>query len=160
MKTYFLVLTFFLFSFPLFAAQEKVPEILSVKGFLYYHGVGGWSENIFNPDFNIWNSSIGEGSLKHPSNRTLFVIEANKNTSTKADSVFIKIQKKVKDKIEILYEKKHKFSFLEENQNMHVPVFLESTTFGEFIVTAYICDFLGKKISPIKESSVKYGGGE
>jgi len=159
MKKCFFVLTFLLLS-PLWAAEAKTPEILSVRGFLYYHGVGTWSENIFNSNFNIWNASIGEGSLKHPSDRTLFVVEANKNKSTQAGSIYIRIQKKSKDKIEILYEKKHEFSFLEDAQNMYVPVLLENTTFGEFMVTAYICDFLGKGISPIKEATVKYEGGE
>jgi|GEM_PF-2720635 len=145
-----------------FANAAKTPElkreIVSIKGLLYYHGTGEWSQNIFDKDFHIWNPVIGEGTLKGAADRTMFVIEARGESG---DTVNIKIvQQFRKNKPRVLVDTKKSFSFLEKDQTMKIPILVEDVYAGEVTVTATVTNGGGKEVSPEKTAKVVYGGGE
>ncbi len=57
------------------AAAQSKPEIKGMKAYLFYNPSGSLSENIIdNSDFTLYNTIIGGGSAKEPSNQTLVVV--------------------------------------------------------------------------------------
>lgn len=53
-------------------AESALYKIASVKAYLFYNHSGSFSENVIdNPDFVFWNTIIGEGSAKEPSEAVL-----------------------------------------------------------------------------------------
>ncbi len=110
-------------------------EVVSIRGQLFYHGTGKWSEDIFKPGFSIWNAPIGEGSLKGAAERTLFVVEAKGDKNTEVE---IRITHNLKGKTTVVHESKESFGFLKKKQTMKFPVLLNNTIEGTYEVSAKI----------------------
>ncbi len=71
-----LVLGFGLYSPCLAKSPAPDFQLTSVQAKLFYSDTGTFSEDILtSPDFTLWNTIIGEGSAKGPSNSTLVLVE-------------------------------------------------------------------------------------
>ena len=57
-------------------------EITAVKAMLFYDGSATFSPDVLaKPDFRFWNTIIGEGDAKAPSNSTLVLVEVTGHPS-------------------------------------------------------------------------------
>jgi hypothetical protein len=57
------------------AAESRV-EITAIKALLFYEATGRFSKDVLSePNFTLWNTTIGEGSAEGASNSTLVLVE-------------------------------------------------------------------------------------
>lgn len=161
MKPIFVLLSLMAVSSLSYAKTEK-PKVNSIKGQVYYHQIGTWSDDIFNKDFRIWNAAIGEGSLKGPAHQTLFTVETDAPEGSRLRiqvECSVKAQPcKGKSKVvsESLVEIRNKLSAMKT----FVPVLVVDTTYGTYKVTAQVEDVAGKLLSDQKIATIDFAGGE
>jgi hypothetical protein len=118
--------------------------------------VDEWSKNITDSKFDIWNASIGEGSLKHPAEVTLFVIVAESESADNKMSVVVK--QKFKNKEETIFEGRQGCSFDKWAKKLRCAVFINESA-GIMTVSAELTDAKTKKVLSRKSISKEYGGG-
>ncbi len=138
-----------------FSVAKEKPKIISIKGQVYYHQTGTWSENIFDKNFHIFNAVIGGGSLKGPTHQTLFTIETDASATTQ---LRVRIDHSVNKKSKLARESM--IEIQNRSPKTYVPVLLDGTSFGIYKVTAQVEDLLSRPLSEPLTAIVDFAGGE
>ena len=120
------------------AADSPLPNIIRVSGHLFYNETGTFDKrDVFDPEFTLWNTGIGEGDAVGPSDAVLLVVELGRDPPTPWYPGFITV--KVSSEKAVLLEQRVEIAtFFSEKPTVSVPFLVQAVPCGTLTVVASV----------------------